>query len=422
MPRLGALGVPAYETLTRSWRSGGSDSYTVDVDGRRYVVAFRTLDLPFARKTHVGVIAPETEFFSDVRALRWRALMAAAAVICAMFPLIYLIGRRVARSVGALAEETDRIRRFEIEPGPPMRSRVRELDELGQSIATMKVAIKTFTDYVPRRLVKRLMESGQPMGLGGRRRELSILFSDVWGFSRIAQDADPKELMSYMSRYFDGLTNQIVTHGGTIDKFIGDAVMAFWNAPSSNPEHVIHACRAALGCVAANAAINSEFAAEGWPEFRSGFGLHVGEVVVGNVGSVDRMNYTALGAAVNVAARLEKFTREYNVLDSRERGDRGAGRAKFWFRPVDRVALKNISERITIYELRGERGADPAVDASEDKLAGAWAPVYAACRRGDATAAEALVRFLRAYPDDAVAAVHRARRVAAPEAQLADPG
>ena len=421
MPRLAALGIPAYETLTRSWRSGGSDSYTVEVDGKRYVVAFRTLDLPFTRPTHVGVIAPETEFFSDVRALRWRAMMAAAAVICAMFPLIYLIGRRVAKSVGALADEMDRIRRFEIELTPPLRSRVRELDELGRSIATMKVAVKTFTDYVPRRLVKRLIESGQPMGLGGRRRDLTILFSDVWGFSRIAQDADPKELMSTMSRYFDGLTNQIVTHGGTIDKFIGDAVMAFWNAPSSDAEHVIHGCRAALGCVAANKVINREFAAEGWPEFRSGFGLHVGEVVVGNVGSVDRMNYTALGAAVNVAARLEKFTREYKVWILVSEAIVAQVGQRFWFRPVDHVALKNISEPITIYELRGERGADRAVDASEDKFAGAWAPVYAACRRGDATAPEALARFLRGHPDDPVAAVLYARRTASLQEQIADP-
>src|SRR5690606_29605970 len=102
----------------------------------------------------------------------------------------------------ALAAETERIHRFQIELAPPPRSRVRELDELGQSIGTMKVALRTFSDYVPRRLVKRLMESGQPMGLGGRRRELTILFSDVWGFSSIAQDADPKELMGAMSRYF----------------------------------------------------------------------------------------------------------------------------------------------------------------------------------------------------------------------------
>jgi adenylate cyclase len=409
MPRLAALGIPAYETLTRNWRSGGSDSYSVDVEGRRYVVAFHTLDLPFTRPTHVGVIAPEAEFFDDVRALRWRAVIAAGAVLCALIPLVYLIGRRVAKAVGALVDETERIRRFEIELSPPLRSRVRELDDLGQSIATMKVALRTFTDYVPRRLVKRLMESGQPMGLGGRRRDLTILFSDVWGFSRISQNADPKELMSYMSRYFDALTNQIVAQGGTIDKFIGDAVMAFWNAPSSDPDHVMHGCRAALACVEANKAIDREFAAEGWPEFRTGFGLHVGEVVVGNVGSVDRMNYTALGAAVNVAARLEKLTREYNVWILVSEAIVAQVGQRFWFRPIDRVALKNISEQVTIYELRAERGADHATDATEDALASAWAPVYAAWRRGDATVTDALVRFLRRYPEDPVAVILQGR-------------
>jgi adenylate cyclase len=421
MPLLAALGIPAYETLTRNWRSGGSDSYTVEVGGRRYVVAFNTLDLPFTHPTHVGVIAPEAEFFDEVRALRWRATTAALAVLCAMFPIIYLIGRRVAKSVAALSDETDRIRRFEIDLAPPLRSRVRELDDLGQSIGAMKVALKTFSDYVPRRLVKRLIESGQPMGLGGRRRDLTILFSDVWGFSRIAEHADPMELTRYMSRYFDALTGQIVAHGGTIDKFIGDAVMAFWNAPSGDPEHVAHGCSAALGCVAANAAINREFAAEGWPEFRSGFGLHVGEVVVGNVGSVDRINYTALGGAVNVAARLEKLTREYKVSVIVSEAIVAQVGQRFWFRPIDRVALKNITEPVTVYELRAARGADAATDASEDAFAGAWAPVYAAWRRGDASAPAALARFLRRYPDDPVAEVLRARRTASPQEQSAEP-
>jgi adenylate cyclase len=413
LPRLSALGIPAYETLTRSWRRGGSDSYTVDVRGRRYVVAFRTIDLPFARPTHVGVVAPEDEFFGDVRALRWRAMIAALAILGAMIPLVYWIGHRVSWAVRSLADETERIRRFELDAPAPPRSRVRELDELGQSLVTMKVALRTFAAYVPRRLVKRLMESGQPMGLGGRRRELTILFSDVWGFSRMAQDADPMELMSTMSRYFDALNHQIAAHGGTVDKFIGDAVMAFWNAPSSDADHVLHGCRAALGCRAANAAVNREFAAEGRPALRTGFGLHVGEVVVGNVGSADRINYTALGAPVNVAARLEKLTREYQVSILVSDSVAAAVGQRFWFRPVDRVALKNISEPITIYELRGERGVDPSADLSEDAFCDAWAPVYAVWRRGEDSAIAALARFLDRYPADPVAAALQARLGAA---------
>ena len=119
--------------------------------------------------------------------------------------------------------------------------------------------------------------------------------------------------MQYTSRYFAAMSHEIMTHAGTVDKFIGDAIMAIWNAPADDPDHAANACAAALALQRANDRLNAEFEREGWPAYRTRFGLHTGEAVVGNIGSEDRMNYTALGATVNLAARLEGLNKNYGT-------------------------------------------------------------------------------------------------------------
>ena len=119
--------------------------------------------------------------------------------------------------------------------------------------------------------------------------------------------------MQYTSRYFAAMSREIMSHGGMVDKFIGDAIMAIWNAPADDPDHAANACRGALAFQRANERLNAEFEREGWPAYKTRCGLHTGEAVVGNIGSEDRMNYTALGATVNLAARLEGLNGNYGT-------------------------------------------------------------------------------------------------------------
>ena len=144
-----------------------------------------------------------------------------------------------------------------------------------------------------------------------------------------------------------------MAHGGTVDKFVGDAVMAIWNAPAEDPDHVVHACAAVLACREANRQLNAEFEREGWPAFKTRFGLHAGEAVVGIVGSADRMAYTVLGATVNLAARLEPLNKDYGteILVSETVQLRVADH--FEFRAVDTVTPKGFGAAVQVYELRG---------------------------------------------------------------------
>ncbi|WP_246701517.1 adenylate/guanylate cyclase domain-containing protein [Rhodopseudomonas sp. BR0G17] len=226
--------------------------------------------------------------------------------------------------------------------------------------------------------------------------------------------------MIYTSRYFAALSEEIMKAQGTVDKFIGDAVMSFWNAPAEDPDHTANACRAVLACIRANEEVNASFRSEGWPIYETRFGLHVGDAVVGNVGSADRMNYTALGATVNLASRLEGLNKNYGtrVLVSaavRERVER-----EFLFRNVDRIRPKGFDEPVEISELRGERSA-----ASEAEIFRCcrWDRLYASLEALDREQAlKDLSDFVVFYPDDGVAGYHRHRLAGLEGGTLAQTG
>ena len=183
------------------------------------------------------------------------------------------------------------------------------------------------------------------------RQEATILFTDVTNFTRIAEAADPDDLMHQTSRHFAALTQAFLAEGGTVDKFIGDSVMVFWNAPHAQSDHVERACRAALSAKAASDALNAQFETEGLPPFTVRLGIHSGEAVVGNVGSAERMNYTALGNSVNLAARLEGLNKEYGTTILVSEAVRERAEYCFRFKAIASVIAKGMTTETRVYEL-----------------------------------------------------------------------
>jgi adenylate cyclase len=218
-----------------------------------------------------------------------------------------------------------------------------------------------FGQYLAPTLVEQLAHSPEKLVLGGEERDMSVLFSDVRGFTTISESYknDPQGLTSLMNRLLTPLTNKIVEHNGTVDKYIGDAVMAFWNAPLDVPHHELSACAAALAMLDSVEVLNrerqEEAASAGHPflPFRIGIGINTGRCVVGNLGSDLRFNYSVLGDPVNVASRLEGQTKYYGVpviLGSRT-GEKA--KEKFAILELDLLAVKGKTEPETIYALLG---------------------------------------------------------------------
>jgi adenylate cyclase len=207
---------------------------------------------------------------------------------------------------------------------------------------------RAFQQYLSPVLVDRLAAEPARLRLGGERKTLSILFSDVRGFTTISEALkdEPERLTSLMHRLLNPLSAVVLSSGGTIDKYIGDAIMAFWNAPLDDPDHAVHAIEAALGMLKALEALNDELAqearAEGEEPIRLaiGVGINTGDVVVGNMGSEHRFDYSALGDAVNLGARLEGETKNYDVPILLGERTAELAAARFTVVELDRIKVK----------------------------------------------------------------------------------
>jgi len=269
-----------------------------------------------------------------------------------MIIMSFKVAKSVARPINKTVLLLDRIRHFDFSVRPDtIPSRILEIDQMKHATVLMHDALQSFLKFVPSDLVKNLVQMGQPLSLGGRRMEVTILFTDIADFTTISEESDENELVSAMAAYLKLMSDIISEHQGTVDKFIGDSVMAIWGAPKSDPEHARHACEAVIACLKALEEANSHWKAMKKPVFETRFGLHCGIAFVGNIGSPDRLNYTALGDAVNIAARLESLNKEKKTkaLVSMEIVEKCGD--KFEFRDLGKVKVKGKDNDVHIFEL-----------------------------------------------------------------------
>lgn len=206
-----------------------------------------------------------------------------------------------------------------------------------------------FGQYVPPELVDEMSHKMNSINLDGEIREMTVLFSDVRGFTTISESMEPKELTELINGFLTPITEVIHNQRGTIDKYMGDAVMAFWGAPLEDPQHALHALLAAREMIERMKSLRQEFAARGWPEINIGVGINSGEMNVGNKGSEFRVDYTVLGDAVNLGSRLEGLTKIYGVDIITSEATRHAV-PEFEYRELDRVRVKGKDKPVTIYE------------------------------------------------------------------------
>lgn len=290
-------------------------------------------------------------------AARHLALVSAGALlVAAVFALAF--ARSLARPIEQLAGHTERIAAGDYAARAP----VDRADELGRLAGAMNAMSEGLAERdrvrdlldknVSPEVAARLLRDGA--ALGGEEREVTVLFADLRGFTTLSERLSPPELLTLLNRYLDRMSGPIEAHGGVIDKFIGDAIMALFGAPVAQGDAAARAISAARAMEAALAELNAELAAEGRPPLAIGVGVNTARVVAGNIGSQRRLNYSVIGDGVNVAARLQSLTRvaehRTNVIISAATAA-AAGPAAAAARPLGTVTVKGRSEPVAIFAI-----------------------------------------------------------------------
>jgi adenylate cyclase len=345
-------GLPA--SILKSWNGG--DQYDGSIRGKRereYLFRLKKFTLGEQFGLYLLLVAQQDDFVKDIQKLQRVGLVLALIASACFLPAVWLFGSKMSGSLKAITAQAAKLQELGAPDSLPIRSSIKEVQELGLTVSLAQRAIWSFSRFVPKELVRRVVDNSISTELGGVRQEITVLFTDVRNFTTIAESSDPDALMRQTSRYFTALTDAFLAEDGTVDKFIGDAVMVFWNAPNAQPDHVERACRAALAGKLASERLNAQFEAESLEPFFTRFGIHVGEAVIGNLGSAERMNYTALGSTVNLAARLEGLNKQYGTVILASEDVYARARHDFHFREIGSVVAKGMTKPTHIYELNG---------------------------------------------------------------------
>jgi adenylate cyclase len=320
-------------------------------DGKAYEAVLTPISFP---GWSLVTVVPESEFLGPVQATI-RKLLIGLAVLIVIAGLLsaWLAQRLIATPLIKVVNEIKHVERFDLDKVERHPSRLTEIQNLSGAIADMAQGLAAFRKYIPADLVKLLISEGTEARLGGAVRPMTVMFVDMAGFTGMSERLGDR-IIPLLSRYFDQVSAQVQTHGGTIDKFIGDAVMAFWGAPRANAEHAIDCCRAALACQRAvrDSGLNDD---TGRP-VKIRIGINSGDMLVGNIGSEVRLNYTVIGDAVNIASRLESTNKQYGseiIIGPETR--RLAGDS-ISVRELDRLAVYGRAGGLQIYELLGMAG------------------------------------------------------------------
>lgn len=309
------------------------------------------------------------------------------------------LSAKLSRPLQALASEASQVGQGVLDPYPDRVSFIKEIDSLLKATEEMKAGLRSFEKYVPRQLVRDLLASGEEARLGGERRQVTVFFSDLEGFTELAEGMQAERVVEILTSINELFCQTILHEGGTIDKFIGDALMALWGAPLPIADHALHACRAALGCTRNLADYSARLVDQGLPPIRCRIGINSGEAVVGNLGAQTRLDYTAIGDEINLGSRLEGLCKYYGtgILISeatfRQVSDH------ILARPIDRVSVAGKARPTLIFELHSLKGEN---HQDFELLAESYTRGLEAYFRGEWTQAAGLFReALHMNPDDA---------------------
>jgi class 3 adenylate cyclase/ABC-type nitrate/sulfonate/bicarbonate transport system substrate-binding protein len=346
------------EAYRRHQTEGDNFVFRSPATGEDVIAAFANFPDGFGQPWQVITLTPIDDFVGTLKATNRLMMIIIIVLTCIELFFIYFAASRLSRPVENVSRQLQEIEslRFDTPASPP--SNIREIAKLESAASLLRTSLQSFSSFVPLDVVRQLIKSGIPLALGVEPRRLTMFFSDLENFSSHAETLAPADLLVQISTYLEEVSGAIAEEGGTVDKFIGDGVMAFWNAPVLRTDHVLRACAGALRAARRMERVNDVWETEGRPRIRIRIGLHCANVLVGNVGSSTRLSYTALGDGVNVAARLEGINKLFGTTICISDSIYEQVHTEILVRPLKRVQVKGRKTEFMIYELLALRASD----------------------------------------------------------------
>jgi adenylate cyclase len=366
---LRSLNVPIFSAVMsafhkRDYTKPILENFTVD--STAWHTSISPLNIEGVYPLYLLIASPEHELLANAHEIRRRGIFLAIIISLCSLPIGYLL---ISRPLKQLTNSIRSMMEFNEHSSAIKPSFITELSTLGLALNRLRQTILAFTSYAPRDLVRDLVKSDAGIRVGGESRYLTILFTDLKDFSALSETTPSQELLQRVSHYLELMTLAIKEEAGTVDKFIGDAVMAFWGAPALDTDHAYHACVAAFKGQRRMVTLNERLLSENKPPLTVRIGIHTDAVLVGNIGSIERLSYTVMGDGVNIASRLEGINKNYGTKICVSQSVHKAAGERLWLRPIDKIRVKGRESEFLIYELLGVRDGSSETQATETEQA-----------------------------------------------------
>ncbi|MGJ7531130.1 adenylate/guanylate cyclase domain-containing protein [Variovorax sp. GB1P17] len=350
-PPSGVLGaLHEHMVATGTAGSGTDTAFGFAYEGRRYLV--QTSQIPTTGWQLVSWVPEDMLLGGLRRAVLWSLLLALAFLGLALY-LSLKLSKLVTSPVENLSHIARRIGMLELDNLPREPSRVLEIQHLDQALDESARSLKAFSKFVPVDVINQLVAEGHALAPSGSPRRITVMFTDVEGFTSISESLETDVLVGMLTEYFNLAAGVFARHGGVIDKFIGDGIMVLWGAPADLKDAEYKACLAALELHVEMSELNRKWLASGLPEFRTRVGMHTGVVVAGILGSNDRLSYTAFGDVVNVASRIEGINKQLGTQMLMSEVTFEGLKGRLCTRRIEElVELRGRQTRMVLYELK----------------------------------------------------------------------
>lgn len=367
-----------------------------------YLASFKVIPILSENGWMIASIDETTDFTGNLHRIEFFYIFVTVVLFIIGLILITNLVAHVVSPIKELVKETKKIKNFNLQGNERVSSRIKEVIELSDAIYSMKLGLRSFQKYVPSDLVRELLKPEADLRVQGIKTNLALFFSDIKDFTTITESGNTINLVRQICDYFEILAHNIVHDKGTIDKYIGDSIMAFWGAPYKVDSPCIKAAQSALNCLRELNVANALWKIEGKPQLFTRIAMHYGEAIVGSLGSSERLNYTAIGDSVNLTNRLLNINKFYGTSIIVTESFYKEVKDNFILRFIDNITVKGKIKHVAIYELMADKKEE--IDFDIDRYQAEFTLGFKAYKSGSWEEAIRLFeKCLLIYPKDTLA-------------------